>query len=311
MKRMQIRTDLAMESREGAKNTQGVTVASFCRGCIEEIRVCVETEESARALDKSIGRYVTLSCSALLHAGAKERQELAEALCDALRDMLPPFGDLLVVGLGNRRITADALGSRVLESLLITRHIKGVISDDLQGRLRGVCAVAPGVLGVTGMETAEVVHGIVEHVKPAAVIAIDALAARESSRICTTIQVTDTGIRPGSGVGNHRMGLTKDTLGIPVIAIGVPMVVYAAVIARDALTLLIKDMGVQEEDHEQAVDAMIGKVIQQGLGEMVVTPREVDEMVGKVAEIIAEGLNMALQPRLTREEISLLSHDAL
>ena len=214
-----------------------------------------------------------------------------------------------MVGLGTRRMTADALGSRVLEGLLITRHMKEITLDSLKGRLRGVCAVAPGVLGVTGMETAEVVHGVVERVRPAAVIAVDALAARESSRIGTTIQVTDTGILPGSGVGNHRMGLTKESLGVPVIAIGVPMVVYAAVIARDALGLLLQDMGMAEEEHEQAMDAMIAKVIQQGMGEMVGTPREVDELVGRVARVLSDGLNFALQARLSEEEITALSHD--
>ena len=172
-----------------------------------------------------------------------------------------------------------------------------------------MCAVAPGVLGVTGVETAEVVKGIVEHVHPAAVIAIDALAARESSRICTAIQITDTGIRPGSGVGNHRAGLTKETLGVPVIAIGVPMVVYASVIARDALGLLLQDIGMDGEAHAQAVDTLIEKLARQGLGELVVTPREVDELVGRVGRIIADGLNLAFQPHLSEEEIQLLSHD--
>ena len=306
---MQIRTDLAMESRDSAQPLRGVTSRTFRHGSIEEIHVCVETDEAAQALEKAQGRYITLSHGALSRADACERTALSRALAEALRDMLPPFGDLLVVGLGNRHITADSLGSRVLESLLITRHMKDAAPDSLHGRLRGVCAVAPGVLGVTGMETAEVVHGIVEHVRPAAVIAIDALAARESSRICTTIQITDTGIRPGSGVGNHRLGLTRETLGVPVFAIGVPMVVYAAVIARDALTMLLADIGLNQKEHEQAMDALVARVTQQGLGELVVTPREVDELVGQVAQIIAAGLNMALQPRLSEEEIHVLSHD--
>ena len=308
---MQIRTDLAVESRECAGEIRGVSSRTFRHGEIEETHVTVETDEAADALQKAMGKYITLSHPALLHADARDRMELARSLADALRGILPPFGDLLVVGLGNRRITADALGSRVLESLLITRHMQPVMEGALKSRLRGVCAVAPGVLGVTGMETAEVVHGIVEHVRPAAVIAIDALAARESCRICTTIQITDTGILPGSGVGNHRMGLTKETLGIPVVAIGVPMVVYAAVIARDALSLLLKDFGISENEHEQAMNAMVGKVIEQGLGELIVTPREVDELVGRVAQIIADGLNLALQPRLSEEEIHILSHDGM
>ncbi len=308
---MQIRTDLAMESRECAGELRGVTSRSARHGNIEEFCVVVQTDEAAQQLGKACGKYVTLCDNQLMHADAQQRRELALALRDALQGMLPPFGDLLIVGLGNRRITADALGSRVLESLLITRHMKDMTDDSLKGRLRGICAVAPGVLGVTGMETAEVVQGIVQHVHPSAVIAIDALAARESTRICTTIQVTDTGIRPGSGVGNHRMGLTRETLGVPVIAIGVPMVVYAAVIARDALGLLMEDMGIHEDEHEQAMEQLMDKVLHQGVGDMVVTPREVDDMVGKVAEIIADGLNMAVHSRLSEEEIRILAHDSL
>ena len=307
---MQIRTDLAMESRAIAKDPGGVVTRTFHRGAIEEIHVSIETEEAARALEKSRGKYITLFHGDISHADAGERREMIRALASVIGELLPPFGDILVVGLGNRHMTADALGSRVLESLLITRHLKGVAEEGLRERLRGVCAVAPGVLGVTGMETAEMVKGVAQRVRPAAVIAIDALAARESSRICTTIQVTDTGIRPGSGVGNHRAGLTRDTLGVPVVAIGVPMVVYASVIARDALALLLEDIGLKQEEHEQAMEALISKVTRQGLGELVVTPREVDELVGKLARIIADGLNLALQPRLGEEEIQYLSHDA-
>ena len=306
---MQIRTDLAMESREWAGAMSGVRTQEFSRNGVEETRVYVETEEAAQALQKERGQYITLTLPDFLHAGAQERTRLARALADALRGMLPPQGDLMIVGLGNRHMTADALGTRTLEGLLITRHMKDLTAGGLEGRLRGVCAIAPGVLGVTGMETAEVVQGMVEHVRPAAVIAIDALAARESSRICTTIQITDTGISPGSGVGNHRMGLNQETLHIPVIAVGVPMVVYAAVIARDALGLLMKEEGIEESTREQALDDMIAHVVHGGLGEMVVTPREVDELVGKVAAVLADGLNFALQSRLSEEEIRVLSHD--
>lgn len=306
---MQIRTDLAMESRGMADIRGGVTSRCVQHGRVEETRVTVETEEAAKALEKSVGTYVTLSLPALPRADAEDRQALGYALAGVLREMLPPEGDVLAVGLGNRYMTADALGSRVLEDLLVTRHLLGVTAEGIKGRLRGVCALAPGVLGVTGIETAEAVRGIVDKVKPAAVIAIDALAARESSRICTTIQITDTGIRPGSGVGNHRAGLTRDTLNVPVIAVGVPMVVYAAVIARDALGMLLRDMGLREDEHERAMDALAERVARQGMGEMVVTPREVDEMVGRMARIIADGMNMALQPGLSEDEILMLSHD--
>ena len=306
---MQIRTDLAMESSEIAQNPGGVTLRNIHHGSIEEVVVTIETDEAAQALEKARGTYITLYHADLYHVDVADRKTMIHALAEAVRSLLPEAGDVLVIGLGNRYMTADALGSKTLEGLLVTRHMREITEDELQGKLRGVCAAAPGVLGVTGMETAEMVKGMAEHVRPAAIIAIDALAARESSRICTTIQVTDTGIRPGSGVGNHRAGLTRETLGVPVIAIGVPMVVYAAVIARDALSLLLRDMGMGEEEHEQAVDSLIEKVARQGLGEMVVTPREVDALVGKVARIIADGLNLALQPALSEEEIQLLSHD--
>ena len=307
---MQIRTDLAMECRKFAGKIDGVTCRTIWHGQIEETWVSVENQEAAKALSKACGKYVTLSYAAMPYADANERRELAEAISGVLRGLLPSSGEILIIGLGNRYITADALGSRVLEGLLITRHMKEAVSESICGRLRGVCAVAPGVLGITGIETAEMVKGIVEHTKPVAVIAIDALAAREVNRICTTIQITDTGISPGSGVGNHRLGITKDTVGVPVIAIGVPMVVYAAAIAKDALSLLVSDLDIQDT-HESAIDALMEKVAARELGEMVVTPREVDAFVGRVATIISLGLNTALQPRLTQEEISFLSHDGM
>ena len=306
---MQFRTDLAMESQALSPCPDGVTSRVIRRGSLEETYVKVESEEAAKALEKDRGTYITLCHLSLSHADAGERKEIARSLARVIRELTPPQGDILVVGLGNRHMTADSLGSRVVEDLLITRHMKDMAEGEMKNRLRGVCGVAPGVLGVTGMETAEMIKGITEHVRPAAVIAIDALAARESSRICTTIQITDTGIRPGSGVGNHRAGLNRDTLGVPVIAVGVPMVVYAAVIARDALSLLLKDMAIEEEEHQQAMDALVDRVTRQGLGELVVTPREVDEMVGRVARLISDGLNLALQPGLSLEEIQFLSHD--
>lgn len=306
---MQIRTDLAMESRALTPDLTGVTTQKRKWGNIEEIRVVIQTEAASRALEKPKGTYITLYLRQLACAPGADRQAMSRALARAVRPMLPPEGEILVIGLGNRRMTADALGSAVTDQLLVTRHLKQGAPDALINRMRSVCSLTPGVLGVTGMESAEVVKGIVERIHPAAIIAIDALAARESSRICTTIQITDTGIRPGSGVGNHRTGLAMDTLGVPVLAIGVPMVVYASLIARDALSLLIQDMGMPEEEHAQAIDALVEKVTRQGLGELVVTPREVDEWVGRVARIIADGLNIALHPGLNEEEIQWLSHD--
>lgn len=307
---MQIRTDLAMEASLHAAS-DGIRQKKWRFGKIMKTEVTVETEEAARLLKKPRGHYITFSMDGLYYADAAERMKLSQQLACTLRMLLPEQGDILVVGLGNRRITADALGSKVLDHLLITRHLQDKECGMMYDGLRGVCALAPGVLGVTGMETAEVIRGIVQHVKPAVVIAIDALAARESSRICTTIQLTDTGILPGSGVGNHRTGLNERTLGVPVIAIGVPMVVYATVIARDALELMMKDVGISEGRMDAVMDELIGKTLHHPLGDMVVTPREVDAMVGKVARIIGDGINQAVQKALSPEELMELAHDSL
>jgi len=177
----------------------------------------------------------------------------------------------------------------------VTRHMK----DDM---LRSVCAISPGVLGVTGMETAELALGLVQQLKPSAVIVIDALAAMETSRICTTIQITDTGIHPGSGVGNHRKAITRDTLHVPVIAVGIPMVVYASTIARDVLTkILSKEAG---EDARRLADQLTEQV----KDDLVVTPRGIDELVQGLADMLALAVNSALQPDRSMDELSFLLH---
>lgn len=224
---------------------------------------------------------------------------LAEMTAAELRRLLPDEGEVLVVGLGNRYMTADALGSRTVERIFVTRHLeqKGV------RRLRSVSAMAPGVLGITGVETAEMVHGVVERTKPMAVIAVDALAAMDTDRICTTIQVANTGIQPGSGVGNHRAGLTLETLGIPVIAVGIPMVVHASVIVRDALKQILR----RDSEEEQA-ELMAEQLTRNLLGEMVVTPRNIDELVLHLADTLALAINAALQSEFTLDELSRRLH---
>ena len=220
--------------------------------------------------------------------------------------MLPEgFRTVMVTGLGNRSVTPDALGPRTVERVLVTRHMQGCLPEDMAQRMKSVCAAAPGVLGVTGVETAEVLRGMVEHVKPDAVIAVDALAARDSGRICSTIQVADTGITPGSGVGNHQKALTKETLGIPVIAVGVPMVVYAATIARDAMAMLGDADGASKEDEEKLM-ACVERVVSARLGDLIVTPREVDALVERMAGVVAGGINLALHPGLEESEIAQL-----
>ena len=202
-------TDLAVEAAGG----------ELREGGLSRTVVKVEDEASARRLGRPMGTYVTLACEQALTVSLETRRALAAELAKTLRGMLPEgMKTALVVGLGNRSVTPDSLGPRTVERVLVTRHI----GDSLPwgAELNSVCAAAPGVLGVTGMETAEILRGMVAHVRPDAVIAVDALAARSSKRIASTIQIADTGITPGSGVGNHRKALDRETLGVPVVAVG-------------------------------------------------------------------------------------------
>ena len=294
-------TDLAMEARTG-EPAAGEALA----GGIERTVVVIDDEESAMALCRPQGRYVTLSCPQTMSIELGTREALSRELSRTIRGMLPDgAGTVLVAGLGNRSVTPDALGPRTVERVLVTRHMDGCLPQDAEARMASVCAAAPGVLGVTGIETAEVLKGIAEHVRPDAVIVVDALAARSSKRICSTIQVADTGITPGSGVGNHRKALTWETMGVPVIAVGVPMVVYASTIARDAMAFLGQSEGASPADEELLVSC-VERVVSEQLGDLIVTPREVDALVERMAGIVAEGINFALHPGLEEEEIAQL-----
>ena len=224
---------------------------------------------------------------------------VSRQIAQTLRLMLPAQGDVLVLGLGNRRMTADALGDRVVSGILVTRHIR----EEGETALRGVCAMSPGVLGITGVETAELALGLVERIKPAAVLVIDALAAMETSHIGTTIQLTDTGIHPGSGVGNHRRAINREYLHVPVIAMGIPMVVYASTIVRDALKTILTSEREAEEAHEMAEH-----LVEYTQKDFVVTPRNIDELVAGLADMLALAVNSALQPEYSIEELTHYLH---
>ncbi|MGJ4851825.1 GPR endopeptidase [Bacillota bacterium Meth-B3] len=296
----QIRTDLAME-QTGARDLPGVTISSWEAGDIVITEVRIDTGEGAKLLNKAPGVYVTLECAPLRKQGPELRIAMASLLGEELLRLMPPEDDrpVLVIGLGNRSVTPDSLGPKTVERTLVTRHIFRELPDSVDDRMSPVCAVAPGVLGVTGIETLEVARGIVREVNPRVVIVIDALTARASSRVGSTVQLTDTGIQPGSGVGNHRSALTDETLGVKVLALGVPTVIYAATIARDALSMLSEDDGTREEE----LDHLCEKLFEGALGEMIVTPREIDDLVGDVAQILASGINQALHPGLSEKEI--------
>ena len=287
------RTDLAVEAealwRESAAETgalRGVKVRQYRRGGFPMTRVDILDGEGARALGKPVGTYRTMDLKPCLPGGTARSSDAAQALGRELRPLLPRTGCVLVAGLGNRSMTPDAVGPLTVDQLLVTRHLTGALPD-----LRPVCAAAAGVLGTTGLEAAEWIRGMARAAGCAAVVAVDALASRSPDRLCAAVQLSDTGIVPGSGVGNRRMALNRESLGIPVISLGVPTVV-------DTLTLALDLLG---EEGERIPPALGRRA-----AALFVTPREVDAQIRALARILALGINLALQPALTLADIQAL-----
>lgn len=304
--RKQPRTDLAMESFEhtGENSVPGVDIHSWETADIRMTEVLIRSDEAAQMLNKPCGTYLTMECTLLRERDPDARLAMSALLGEELARLLK--GDetqpVLVVGLGNRFITPDSLGPLTVDRTLVTRHI--VQSEFSGGQLHSVCAIAPGVLGITGIETVEMIQSLTQHLHPRAILCIDSLAARASERIGCTLQLTDTGIQPGAGVGNHRTPLTKSTLGVDVIAVGMPTVVYAATLARDAFSTLAEKQGTPCD--EDTLESMERDLFGETIGEMIVTPREIDSIVQDAAGMIAAGLNRALQPTLSDAEIAAM-----
>lgn len=283
MEQFQVRTDLALEARERFEEDveiRGVLIEEEYdeKRDIRATTVRIETENGAKAMGKPVGVYITLEAPKLSEPDEDYHREVSETLAEYLRNLLGTGQEksVLVVGLGNREVTPDALGPEVVGNLRITRHVvreygKAAFVKD---KVHMVSAIVPGVMAQTGMETLEIVKGVVKETRPDVVVAIDALAARSSKRLNRTIQLSDAGIHPGSGVGNHRHSLTKETIGVPVIAIGVPTVVDAATIVYDAT----RDRN----------------AVPPGLNSMFVTPKDIDETVRHLSFTISEALNIAL-----------------
>ena len=262
--------------------------------------VRVLDEQGANAMGKPVGLYINIECDKLRDRDPELSERVSKRLAKELAPLLAAAkdsGTIMIVGLGNWNITPDALGPRVVSEMMVTRHLLELIPDQVDERVRSVCALAPGVLGITGMETGEIIMGVVEKIKPTALIAIDALASRSTARLGTTIQVTDAGISPGSGVGNHRMTLNRQTLGVPVISIGVPLVVYAGTIARDVIELM------DGQNAGDRAENMIRQVVSEHLGDLIVTPKEIDALVDDVARTVSLGLNLSIHQGVTVDEI--------
>ena len=303
-----LRTDLAMECFDGENQNPmpGVDINRWEEGGVTLTEIVISNDEATRMLGKPIGRYLTLECAALRRRDPDARAAMAALLSEELSRLLP--GDenancVLVVGLGNRAITPDSLGPAVVDRTLVTRHLTDHLFKGSD--LRPVSAIAPGVLGVTGIETMELTESLVRLVRPSAIICIDSLAARDSGRIGSTLQLTDTGIQPGAGVGNHRRALTRESVGAPVIAVGMPTVIHAATLARDAFDWLNREDG-DESAHDDALQAMERALLNAEIGDMIVTPREIDALIQDASAIIASAINRALQPRLSDSEIAVM-----
>ena len=283
MEQFQVRTDLALEARERYEEDveiRGVSVEETYdeKRDIRATTVRIESENGAKAMGKPIGVYITLEAPKLSEPDKDYHREVSEALAVYLQELLGTKEErsVLVVGLGNREVTPDALGPEVVGNLRITRHVvkeygKAAFEKE---KVHMVSGIVPGVMAQTGMETLEIVRGVVEETQPDVVVAIDALAARSSKRLNRTIQISDAGIHPGSGVGNHRHSLTRETIGVPGVAIGVPTVVDAATIVYDA----VRDRN----------------AVPPGLNSMFVTPKDIDETIKHLSFTISEALNIAL-----------------
>ncbi len=292
---MGLYTDLACEAREMNPSIEGVTEETENFTDISITRIRISGEAAARKLEKSIGTYITIDAPQLASRPLDLFSNVSGRLSQELKKLManiPQNAQILVVGLGNRSITPDSLGPKVAERVFVTRHVKQHMPEAFDYPLASVASAAPGVLGSTGIETFEVVRGIVERISPDLIIAVDSLASRRAARISTTIQLSDTGISPGSGVGNLRAGLNRESLGIPVIAIGVPLVVHAATITQDTISMMADETGLHSD--EEKLKELAEKVINEKLGAMIVTPKDIDTIVKDMSGIIADGINTAL-----------------
>lgn len=315
MSHFQVRTDLALEAREKFEEDnveiKGVRIEEELieKSDIKITHVVIETENGAKTMGKPKGTYITLEAPKMIEQDEGCHREISEQLAKLLAELLPKKEEpisVLVAGLGNREVTPDALGPNVVDNMMITRHIIKEYGKHAFGEKETnlISSIVPGVMAQTGMESQEIIRGIIEETKPDCLIAVDALAARNTKRLNRTIQITDTGINPGSGVGNHRHGLTEETVGIPVIAIGIPTVVDAATIVSDTMNNLIQAMeeSAQLKNLGSSLDSLndgekydlIRELLSPNLNTMFVTPKDIDESIKRLSFTVSEGLNIVL-----------------
>lgn len=307
------RTDLADERRDLYKKANkiedevdGVEAESEdITDKIKVTRVKITNENGEKAIGKKQGNYITIDIQKMNIITDEEIDKSAETLASEIKRLVEnkvqAKDEILIVGLGNEEVTPDALGPNVVKDIEVTRHIINYLPQYIDENARPVSAIAPGVLGTTGIETLEIIKGVVDNIKPKLLIVIDALASRSIERISSTIQLSDTGIVPGAGVGNTRKEISINTLGIPVIAIGIPTVVETAVVVNDALDLFIEKLQQEaksndylntlkeEDNYEQIKEALLPKDFN-----FIVTPKEIDNLILNMSEVVAKGINMSM-----------------
>lgn len=305
-----IRTDLALEINENINKEdsryKGVIVTEHIDEAskVKVTAIDIVNKHGENMLGKPKGRYVTIEARELGMADSEYMDKVSKILSSHIKEMIGKYikkgGSILVAGLGNREVTADSLGPYVVDKLKINRHIE-LLNNEQESEGLSISSINPGVMAQTGIETAQIVKGVVKESKPVVVIAIDALAARDSKRLNSTIQLSDRGINPGSGVGNHRVGITEESIGVPVIAIGVPTVVDAPTIVYDALDTFVEVLGTikvfaevsdvmksysDEERYELARD-----VVSPDMAGMYVTPKEIDSDIDVISSVLAGAIN--------------------
>lgn len=292
------RTDLAVELKENLTEKEEQLNGLSCKeetraqGNIHVSTVVISDKRAAKIMGRQIGTYITIEAPGVTNGEEQLRKNVAETIADKLRTLMGKTEEksILVVGLGNREATPDALGPLTIDGLVVTRHLILELGQRFREKyhLTSFFAVAAGVLAQTGMESGEVVKSIVRELKPDLVVAIDSLAARSTERLGTTVQLTDTGIYPGAGIGNNRQALNRDTLSVPVIAVGVPTVVDAATIVEERLTRLLRNRGFGQEECEK----VLLEAQKDGGEALFVTPKNIDELVHQAGDTIAEAINL-------------------
>ena len=292
------RTDLADERLNECKKVgeiEGITSENVnLDNSLKVTKVKVLNEKGKKRIGKEIGTYITLEIQNIDVISKEELENISKILSEQLKELVKGYNSILVVGLGNIDTTADSIGPKTIKDLSITRHIKKYAPELIKENAKEISGIAPGVLGTTGIETQEILKGIVEKVKPDAIIAIDALISRDISRLFKTIQISDTGITPGAGVGNTRKEISKNTMGIPVIAIGVPTLVEAATIVADSIELISKQFEEFKDLKEASKEdkyRLIKAVLEPSKFNLAVTPKEVDSLVDNMKLVIAHGIN--------------------